>query len=138
MNELDPEDLALLDAARGADRPTASDRARVQKRLVAQLGAAALGLTAATTTTTSAAAGAWLSSITATKLVVAVALVGGIGAGGAITYRSRAQHAAATSATVTVLAPVQLPAVPAAPAASDIPSTAPPPDDLPVAAPPSG
>lgn len=95
MSELDPEDLALLDAARGAERPTAGDRARVQRRLVARLGAAAFGVSA-TTTAASAAAGVSLSA--AAKMVVGVVVVAALGAGGVAVHRAREETAVAASA----------------------------------------
>lgn len=88
MSDLTPEDRALIDRARDDAAPTAADRARVQRRLAAQLGAAAVGLTT-TTTATTAAASSWVG-ISAAKVVVALGIVT---AGAAVVYTtSRPSH----------------------------------------------
>src|SRR4051812_9951917 len=62
MSDLSPEDQALIELARGGNEPTSTDRNRVSRALVAQLGVAS-GL--ATAMTSSAAAGSAAASATA-------------------------------------------------------------------------
>jgi hypothetical protein len=93
MNDLLPEDRALLDLARDVHEPSRSDRARVRTALIVQLGVGT-GLATAASTSTAAAAGAGLAVTggaavgVAAKVLVGFAIVGAIGAGGAVVYRA--------------------------------------------------
>ena len=103
MSDMSPDAKALLDAARDGDDPGAQDDARTRRALVAKLGVG-LAVAASTTASTSAAAGAAgagsamvggalaasSAGMLVAKVFVAVALIGGIGAGGAAIYTSSA------------------------------------------------
>ncbi len=134
MNDLLPEDRALLDLARDHHEPSRSDRARVRTALIVQLGVGT-GLPTAASTSTAAAAGAGLAVTSgavagvAAKVLAGIAIVGAVGAGGAAMYRagrlpralkpaSGATTQNAEPATVLLpppaaLAPLSVPAIPA-------------------------
>jgi hypothetical protein len=80
MNDLNPEDRALLDLVRESHEPTDGDRGRVRRALVLRLGVGT-GL-AGTTTATSKVATAFAF----TKMLAAVAVAGAIGGTGAVAY----------------------------------------------------
>jgi hypothetical protein len=96
MNDLLPEDTALLDLARDGHEPTPSDRARVRAALIAKLGAGAGLATAASTLTAATSAtgtvGHTASSAAtagfAAKALGVVAFVAVVGGGGALAYRA--------------------------------------------------
>jgi hypothetical protein len=140
VSPLHPEDLALFEAARGYDDPTVGDRARMQKRLAARLGAATVGL--ATTSSWTAGAVAAFGS-TGAKVVAATVLVVGAGIGGVAAFRSPAvpsahEPALTARSSVSSVSSAQ-PARPAVPARAMPPSTVAlplPPTANPVALPP--
>ncbi|MEQ8728544.1 MAG: hypothetical protein RLO52_08150 [Sandaracinaceae bacterium] len=129
IDELSADARALLDGARGADEPTAGDRARVKRALMATLaagGAAAAASTAAASTSTAASAGTAASAATATgvaglstsvKLAAALLVAGAVGGtvviGGTEAFRAP-EPAQQTSAETRS----------ASPAASSSPSSA--------------
>ncbi len=124
MSELSREAQALVEAGRDADTPTPADKQRVRAALFAQLGAPA---GTATSTPSSSAAASSAPAATTTgltlKLLVGVALVGGLSTGGYLTLRSRSTappaptpaHASAPTPALT-LAPTPAPALTPAPA----------------------
>jgi hypothetical protein len=87
MNDLTPEDRALLDLARGGAEPTSEDRTRIRGMLLARIGVGT-GLVGTTAVTSKAAA----TSALWAKVLAAVAVTGAIGSAGVSTYR--AEHAA--------------------------------------------
>jgi hypothetical protein len=112
VNHLTPEDQALLELAREGDGPSASDRAHVRSALSRRLGVAA-GLAAASTITRASAMSKLVAGGTAAisavpfaaKVVIAVAILGGVGAGGAAVYRARSAPSAAMRAPPSSVAP---------------------------------
>jgi hypothetical protein len=132
MNDLDDEDRALLDRARGGHEPSEADRRRVRRALAASIGVAG-GLATTTAVGTSAAAGAG-----AAKLVALVVVSVAVGAGGGVTV-DRIYRADAEARAVPVAPRVQ-PREPELPAPAPTPvvaAVAPPvpPEPLPAAAP---
>ena len=98
MNDLLPEDTALLDLARDGHEPTRSDRARVCAALIAKLGVgtglatAASTSTAATSATGTVGHTAWSAATSgfAAKALGVVAFVAVVGGGGPLlTVRRR-------------------------------------------------
>ncbi len=105
MSELSPDAKEILATAQALDGPTTGDRARVRRAVMVAAGAAlatstaasasALGSVAAAGASPAAAAGAagvgatTLGGVALAKVFVAVALVGPIGAGSAISLSSR-------------------------------------------------
>jgi hypothetical protein len=95
MNDLTPEDQALLERARlGGDAATPEDHARVKRRLFAQVGVA-VGTSAVATSggasaglTASASAGSTLVGSVG-KIVVALAIGAGAGTGVTVAYHAR-------------------------------------------------
>ncbi len=138
MSDLHSADRSLLEAARGGSDPTEADHARVHKRLVGQLGPAALGLSAAATSA-STALGAGAAGVgsgwTATKMIVAIALAAGAGGGGMLAFEAATAHRGpvvqatepAPRAIATTSAPVSVPRAmaTAAPSATPAASAAP-------------
>jgi hypothetical protein len=116
VNNLTPEDQALLELAREGDGPSASDRDRIRSALNRRLGVAA-GLAAATTITrasalTKLAAGA-TSAVSAVplaaKVTIAVAILAGVGIGGAALHRTIGAPAAPERAVASAAAPSTMP-----------------------------
>lgn len=83
MNELPPEDRALIDSAIRDDAPERGARERVRGRLAAQLGATAglgaLGISAKTAAATTGSAG-----VSLTTKVLLIGALAGLGSGGAV------------------------------------------------------
>ena len=88
---LTPEDRAMLDLARDADEPNASDRTRVRAALIAQLGVGVgLGtaVTGASTTASAAGSAAVATSFAGAKIIAVLAFVGAVGASVAVSYKA--------------------------------------------------
>jgi hypothetical protein len=105
--ELKPENRALFDAGREGLAPTDDDRARVAKALGLNLGGG-VGIASAATkaiagsAATSPAAFGISSGIVAAKWVVVVAVVVGVGTGGAALYRAGTARERSQPAAVSV------------------------------------
>jgi hypothetical protein len=84
MNDLTPEDEALLASARRFEG-TANDRARVKRKLFARIGIG-LGVSSVSAASASAAPTAWASTA---KIVVALAVGAGAGTGVVVAYDAR-------------------------------------------------
>jgi len=121
MTGLSSESRSLVDAARGGDDPSASDRVRVRAAVLAQVGAVPpAGPGAGQGPGPGAAArGAMLSKSGLTKLLVVVAAAAGIGLGGAW-MAARNQRSVGAVAAFPV-APA-IPATPATPASLQAPA----------------
>jgi hypothetical protein len=121
MNDLLPEDAALLDLARDGHDPTRSDRARVRAALLAKLGVGTGLATAASTSTAAISAtgtvGHTASSAAtagfAAKVLGVVAFVAVVGGAGALAYRATQRPNTASSALP--LAPAVRPSEPSTP-----------------------
>jgi hypothetical protein len=105
MNDLLPEDAALLDLARDGHEPTRSDRTRVRAALIAKLGVGAGLATAASTSATATGAthvGQTASSAAtagaAAKVLGMIAFVAVVGGGAALAYRAAQRPNAASTA----------------------------------------
>ncbi len=140
MSDLSREARAIIDAARDADAPTATDRERVRLALVAKIGAPALGTGATASTggntgpnalvnaseppagasslSTATASGAGKGALTA-KLLVGVLVIGGLGYGSYLLFGKDRHDAARTDAAAPALASAEQPP---APSAATIPS----------------
>lgn len=123
MNDLLPDDAALLDLARDGHEPTRSDRARVRAALVAKLGVGTgLAMTASTSTATTSATGtvgptapSAATAGFAAKAWGVVAFVAVVGGGGALAYRATQRPNTASAALR--LPPAVRPTEPSAPPA---------------------
>lgn len=103
MSELDPQAKDLIGLAREGEGPTQAERSRLRGAVVARVGAGVAVLSAASGTasaTTTAAAGSVALSF-ATKVVVAIALVGAAGAGGYVTVSEHVTKVASGAARVS-------------------------------------
>jgi hypothetical protein len=105
MNDLLPEDAALLDLARDGHEPTRSDRTRVRAALIAKLGAGAGLATAASTSATATGAthvGQTASSAAtagaAAKVLGMIAFVAVVGGGAVLAYRAAQRPNTASTA----------------------------------------
>ncbi len=84
MSELDPQAKDLIGLALEGEGPTSSERSRLRGVVLARVGAgvAVLSTVSGTAAATATGAGSTLALGLAAKVVVAVALVGAVGAGG--------------------------------------------------------
>jgi hypothetical protein len=132
MSELGRDSRELVDAARAGDDPSPEDRARIRQRLL-QLGVGAAVTTAASATaaasaaTSAAAKGTMASGTLVLKWVLAVAVVGGMGAAGAkgiAAYRARQAETVQPQVASRGMAPARAAPLPAAPLVT-IPETTP-------------
>lgn len=98
MSDLSRDARALIDAAHGADDPSDEDRARVHRRVVVQIGAAAAVTGAASSTAAAATAASAVGGSALVKGLLAAAFVASLG-------------------TAAVVADAPAPAGPARPAA---------------------
>ncbi len=125
MNDLTPEDDALLRQARTGDMPTAEDQARVKRKLLLQLGVGVAVGTSATSASGGAASATGLVAgggvvATVAKVVVAMSIaVGAVGSGVVIL---RATHGDAKVVAPKPLHPAIATAAPAV-LARDVPAT---------------
>jgi len=116
MSELTPDDKALLDLAREAHEPTESDRGRVRRALLVQLGVGT-GLVGTTAATSKAA-----TAVVVTKVLAAVAIAGAIGGTGAAVYHAAKAGPAPSRAHAPALAPTPTLALAPTPALAPAPS----------------
>jgi hypothetical protein len=126
MSELDPQAKDLIGLAREGEGPTQADRSRLRAAVLARVGAGVAVLSAAsgTASATTTAAGGSVALSFATKVALAIALVGAAGAGGYVTVSEHVTKVASGTARVSMRAAapgtVQAlgPAVPPPPVAS--------------------
>jgi hypothetical protein len=114
MSQLDPQAKDLIGLAREGEGPSEAERSRLRGAVLARVGAGVAILSAASGTasaTTTAAGGSVALSFA--KVVVAIALVGAVGAGGYVTVSGHRTKAA--TITVPVSPPATAPVTIAAP-----------------------
>lgn len=114
MTQLGRDARAILDAAKGGDDPSDTDRRRVHSSLVRRIGVGA-AIVGTTATTTAAAGGATMvagaSSLAKLALAV-VALVGAVGGGAYVVHRVTSKPTPARIATTIATTVVVSTAVP--------------------------
>ena len=103
MSELDPQAKDLIGLAREGEGPTQAERSRLRGAVLARVGAgvAVLSATAGTASATTTAAAGSVALSFATKVVVAIALVGAAGAGGYVTVSGHVTKVASGAARVS-------------------------------------
>jgi hypothetical protein len=122
VTDLTPEDETLLALARGGFEPTARDRARVGRKVLAQIGAgAAATLASASSAASSAAAGG--ASMLFVKIAVGAAMMAAVVDGGMIAF-GPPSHASRTAhrAPLSVASPAASPASPSEARGTPVPS----------------
>ncbi len=129
MSDLGPDARALIESARNADDPTPGDDARMRRALVGKLGIG-IGLAAGTVATSTAAA--TTSAGVVVKSLVALAIVGGISAGGNYMYHAydpggsvvgpRVEPPAPSSETLAIASALPAPLPVPAPASTPAPA----------------
>ena len=120
MSDLTPDDENLLDLARGGLLPTETDRSRVNRKLLAQLGAGTTATFLSTSSAASSAAGLGGTLVTMKTVLVLIVSAGLIG-GAVVVTRPSPRPPTLSSHTSIVDVPPSINASPAAPAVAQPP-----------------